>query len=447
MTQVSVAGFLVQDATSRRSKVYGSIVWLDPVSGEANMASAYGGLSQLGNKTLTHVRDHAAQTSAPRSRPAVGHTPADVVDAFSKRWDEKAVSRNYTTQLGGPVVVQVPSDVLTDHQAAVRCVLADHISGFTQSGTPGEVATRALMPSNSTQVAAPSRAARPTLTGSGTAPVILPNGEPYYPRMIGGVTDVDLLRTAREHGMAVGFYGAAGTGKSTAAIAAFGDELISYTFNDSTTPASLIGSWVPDNSAPSGFSYRKGPLTRAAEEGRPFLADELSRAPEGTIPCLFSLLDSRRELVIEDLGGEIISAAPGFTIAATWNVEGVGVRPLDPAMLRRLAIKVEVTHDHSAAERRGVNPSLLKVARNLATRRATIVANGGFPTWVPSVPNLLASQQMLDAGLGEEIAVGALIAECPVDERSDDPDGAGTVMDVITAVFDVDSALTTTASI
>ena len=447
MTTVRVAGFLVQDISSPRNKVYGSIVWLDPATGEANMASAYGPMSQLRNKTLSHVRDHAPQTSARNSRPAVGHTPRSVADAFAARWDEKVSGRGYNTSLGGPVVVDVDGDLLIDHQTAVRVVFADHIKGVAASGTVAEVASAALgTQASTTNVAAPSRAARPALRGSGNAPVILPNGDPYYPRMIGGVTDVDLLRSARANDMAVGFYGAAGTGKSTAALAAFGDELISYTFHDDSTPASLIGSWVPDNSAPSGFSYRKGPLTRAAEEGRPFLADELSRAPQGTIPALFSLLDSRRELVLEDLGGEIVSAAPGFTVVATWNVEGIGVRALDPAMLRRLPIKVEVTHDYTAAERRGVNPSLLKVARNLATRRAAVLANGGFPTWVPSVPNLLASQTMLNAGLGEEVAVGALVAECPVDERLDDPDGTGTVMDVIREVFDVDSALTTAAA-
>ena len=56
---------------------------------------------------------------------------------------------------------------------------------------------------------------------------MLANGDTYYPRTVGGTTDVKLLRTLRSLKLGIGLKGEPGAGKTTLPEAAFGaDSLV-----------------------------------------------------------------------------------------------------------------------------------------------------------------------------------------------------------------------------
>ena len=435
MSIVEVAAWLVQDRTSPRKKVYGAAAWVDPATGEAMLFTAHGTQSQLTAATLVVMDEHDPNK---KMYGPVSHDPAQVAKRFEGRRDEK---RHYGDVLGGPAVVEVDESALADprNSKAIAKFLRDHIYRVAATGSISDVAHAALYGAvGAAPAATPSvPASRPTLApSSAVAPIDMPDGSQYFPRMVGGVTDVELLRCARTTLRAhIGLYGSTGTGKSTLPVAAFGADNVIYSkMHGDSKVADLLGKFVPaapgDQSA-SGFVFRPGPLYIAMREGKVFVADEINRAPSETVAVLLGATDASRTVVLDDLPGQTLTAADGFMVVATWNEHGVGTAPLDEAILRRLAVKVEVTNDYDAAARRGVGSTLLKVARNLATMRASAIANDELPTWVIPVATLLECQAMADAGLGDEIVVGTLAAACPEEYRTDE------VLSAIETVFNV----------
>lgn len=437
MSIVEVAAWLIQDPTSPRKKVYGAAAWVDPATGEAMLFTAHGTQSQLTAATLVVMDEHDLNK---KQYGPVSHDPAQVADRFIGRRADKS---HYGTVLGGPAVVEVDeSELANPHNSkAIAKFLRDHVYQLAATGSVAGVVRDALYGALG---AAPAAAPAPTVPtsrpplapSSAVAPIDMPDGSQYFPRMVGGVTDVELLRCARTTLRAhIGLYGSTGTGKSTLPVAAFGADNVVYSkMHGDSKVADLLGKFVPaapgDQSA-SGFVFRPGPLYIAMREGKVFVADEINRAPSETVAVLLGATDASRTVVLDDLPGQTLTAADGFMVVATWNEHGVGTAPLDEAILRRLAVKVEVTNDYDAAARRGVGPTLLKVARNLATMRASAIANDELPTWVIPVATLLECQAVADAGLGDEIVVGTLAAACPEEYRTDE------VLSAIETVFNV----------
>ena len=436
MAKITVAAFLIQ-AASARSKVYGSAVWIDPTTGNACMYSAYGPETRLHNGTLTALNDMKAN----RKRSATPTSARGAAQSFADRYDEKAhASRydaarpDYSVILGGPTTVEVDEAVLADPEQGFKTFFRDHIAGSASTGSLSDVAAIALGAGASAPTVTPSAssARKPSAPRSSTAGIALADGGTYYPRMIGSMLDVDVLRAARAMRVSVALIGQSGTGKTTLPEAAFGaDNVLVHQFHGESRVTDVIGGFVPaeaDDNAPSGYVFRKGSLIRAMEEGLVWVGDEISRAPSEVVSILLAAMDFRRTVTVDALPGHTVTAADGFMVCGTWNPDGVNVKPIDPALVRRFGLPIEVRNDYDAVARRGVGTQLIKVATNLTTKNSERLANGEFGVWAPSAALLLDLQKMHDAGLGDEIVTGALMGHAP-DEDHD------TVAEVITRVY------------
>ena len=71
-----------------------------------------------------------------------------------------------------------------------------------------------------------------------------PNGHRYDPPVIGGVPAIPLLKHQRHLRRHTALNGEPGSGKTTMAEVAFGDELVQCPFDGSTTEDGVVGQWL-----------------------------------------------------------------------------------------------------------------------------------------------------------------------------------------------------------
>lgn len=415
---MKVAAWLVQNPDSAQSKVYGAAAWVDD-AGNAVYCTAHGGYSTLRSSSMRVTVETAPNRVIP----------SDIAAAFEAKLNDRQKS-GYNAVLAAPCVFDYSGLATEPVENITRQVLRAVSQGFGDDRPSALDAATEVVGG----AAAPAPVRRPTprrrsvkkpkLSPSALAPIPLPDGGEYFPRMVGGVTDVDLLRKARTVlRQSCGLYGGTGSGKTTLPVAAFGHDLVIIEGHEELTVADLVGQFVPAPdgvTSASGFVFVPGPLLTAVEEGRPVLINELTRIPGTTLAKLFSVMDFQRTLTVEALGGKVVKAADGFWVCATWNDQGEGLHELDEALLRRFPIRLLVENDYTAAERRGVEARLVKIGRTLDTMRRQQIADGDIPVWTPSVATLLDVQNMINAGLGDEFAANALLTACPEHRRDDD---------------------------
>lgn len=92
-------------------------------------------------------------------------------------------------------------------------------------------------------------------------------------------------------------------------------KLYTVACHDDLSAADLIGRHLI---GPDGTYWQDGPLTRAVREGAICYLDEVVEARKDTTVVIHPLTDDRRILPI-DRTGEIIKAAPGFMMVASYN--------------------------------------------------------------------------------------------------------------------------------
>ena len=199
-----------------------------------------------------------------------------------------------------------------------------------------------------------------------------PSGEPYLPRLVGGIVDVTVVRAAIEQGWTVGLSGEPGSGKTTLAQVA-APELLQLTFHGETTVEDIVGRYNPDPTAASGFAWVDGPLLQAMREGRPFLADELPRAPQEVQAVFLSVCDHRRTYIdTSNPNVGQVDAADGFAVLIAYNPgSGFGI---PEALNDRIAFTVTVPTDLSTADNLGVPRPFVDAARALITANMTAQA-------------------------------------------------------------------------
>lgn len=246
-----------------------------------------------------------------------------------------------------------------------------------------------------------------------------PNGEAYHARKWGEHDDVMVLRKAREASQFILLYGAPGCGKTALVEAAFND-VISVLGTGDTELADFIGGYVQTPSG--GFIWEDGPLVRAAEEGRPFLIDEVGLVDPKVLAGMYGLMDGRREITITaNPERGTVKAKDGFYVIAATNPNAPGVR-LSEALLSRFVVQAEMTTDYLLAKKLGASQQIVTVAQNLNRRQAS-----GECAWAPQMREMLAFRD-ISKSFGTKFAIANIIAAAPEIDRP-------VVADVFTRVF------------
>jgi MoxR-like ATPase len=245
-----------------------------------------------------------------------------------------------------------------------------------------------------------------------------PNGQLYHPRLLSGVADVTALRRLREAGVPALLYGPPGTGKTSVAEAAYPD-LITVPGDGDTTVADLVGEYTQ---TPDGrYVFVDGPLVVAMTQGRCLFIDDATLIPPTVLAVVYPAMDGRREVVVKADRGRVVTAAPGFYVAAGHN-PGVHGAILSDALSSRFSAQIQVSTDYDLATALKIDRRAVRAARNLATRVRT-----GEIGWAPQLRELIAYQRIADA-LGTPAAAGNLIGIAPDEDRD-------TVATVIRAAF------------
>lgn len=242
--------------------------------------------------------------------------------------------------------------------------------------------------------------------------VLRPNGEEYKPREIMGHTDIALMRKFRETTIYFRLSGPPGAGKTAAVEGAFGDDLITVSGHGDMTVANFVGNYRP---LPDGtWKWEDGPLTKAMRQGKVLFVDEGTRIPSEVLNVLFSVMDGRNMLRLDDRPDDpIVHATKGFFVCMGYNPDTLGARPLDEALVSRFRVQIDVETDHATAKSLGVPALALKIAANLRTRDKKDKANGGPGNYVPEMRELLTFRDLVKQGFGEDFALATLVASCP----------------------------------
>lgn len=248
---------------------------------------------------------------------------------------------------------------------------------------------------------------------------VRPNGVEYHPRTVAGeFEDIALLRSARDDREHVLFYGPPGTGKSALAEAAFAadatddhDGLESIVGTADTTEADFVGSFVPDSTTASGFSWRPGPLHRSLMLNVPLLVDEIALIDPRVLSVLYPLMDGRGVLRITanpDL--EPVPVGDHWFVVAAYNPHVIGAN-LSEALRDRFSHHIEVGTDWQLAGDLGVPADIIAVAKALDLKR-----EAGEIAWSPQLRSLLSYASTTDRR-GRGYALANLLAKAPVDDR------------------------------
>lgn len=145
-------------------------------------------------------------------------------------------------------------------------------------------------------------------------------GLPPYHAHNGEVQDV---LEALAHGFNVLFIGPTGCGKTHLAqhvVGQAGKEMVTIQGTDGATYEDLVGYRTIEG---GNVRFVDGLIVRAMRAGHVLYVDEPNALPDGIRFALFSAMDHRRELTLAQNDGEVVKAAPGFTVLAAMN-EGTG---------------------------------------------------------------------------------------------------------------------------
>ncbi|MEU6158812.1 AAA family ATPase [Streptomyces sp. NPDC047130] len=268
---------------------------------------------------------------------------------------------------------------------------------------PGPAA--APSPVRAPRRSAPAPAAQNLQTGP--QPIVRPNGQQYHPRALADLPDIEALRRLRNTQVPVLLYGPPGTGKTSLIEAAFPD-LITVAGDGDTTVGDLIGEYIQNEKG--GYEFVYGPLVTAMQEGRALLLDDATLISPKVLAALYPAMDGRRQIQVKAHKGETITAAEGFYVIAGHN-PGVHGAVLTEALASRFSVQIQVGSDYDLAASLKINPTAVRIARNLAT-----LQKAGEIGWAPQLRELLAFQKIADV-LGADAAFSNLVGIAPLEDR------------------------------
>ncbi len=200
--------------------------------------------------------------------------------------------------------------------------------------------------------------------------------------------------------------------------AAFPD-LVTVAGDGDTAVADFVGEYTQTDDGRYEFVY--GPLVAAMTEGRVLFVDDATLISPKVLAVVYPAMDGRRQLMVKAHKGETIAATEGFYVVAGHN-PGVHGAVLTEALASRFGVQIQVATDYDLAAGLKVNPRVVRVARNLASRQRS-----GEVGWAPQLRELLAFKQV-EGVLGEDAAVQNLIGIAPEEDRD-------VVAEVVRSVF------------
>jgi len=240
--------------------------------------------------------------------------------------------------------------------------------------------------------------------------------EPIDPDFIWTPELAAVLSAADSKRQNVLLYGAAGTGKTSAAMqyaARTGRPFMRIAFDRTTEPADLKGGRYPSESG--GIDWHDGNLTRAFRvPGMVLLLDEPTLLRSGSLAVLQTALDTRR-LVLDT--GEVVHAAPDLFVIAADNTDLTGdatgryidTAPVNLAFGDRFAWRFAVDYLPEAKEidaistQTGLHREASKYLVEYATKTRN-EANGGTLTAPVTTRRLLAWARAVMSGFGSKYA-------------------------------------------
>ncbi|MBL8735266.1 MAG: CbbQ/NirQ/NorQ/GpvN family protein [Planctomycetes bacterium] len=258
-----------------------------------------------------------------------------------------------------------------------------------------------------------------------------PPSVPFY-RAIG--REKEILRAAASANLPVLLKGPTGCGKSRfveAMAHELGRPLLTVACNEETSAVDLCGRHLVVG---GDTVWQDGPAVRAARAGAILYLDEIAEARADVLVVIHPLADHRRQLWI-DRRNEVVTAAPGFLLVASFNPGYQGaLKELKPSTRQRF---VTLAFDWPEP---GVEAEI--VAAETGADAATCRRLCAFARKVRSQPELglaetvstrllVAAGRLIRAGVPPRAACEAAI----VQPLSDDRDVAAALTNAVALAF------------
>lgn len=246
--------------------------------------------------------------------------------------------------------------------------------------------------------------------------------------------ECDLFEMAHENGLPLLLKGPTGCGKTRFVehmAARLGKQLYTVACHDDLSASDLIGRYLLKGGE---TVWVDGPLTRAVREGGICYLDEVVEARKDVTVVLHPLTDTRRTLMIDRTGEELLAPA-GFMLVASYNPGYQNVlKRLKPSTRQRFLsisfdfpvseIEIAVVASESRLEPGRVAP-LVRLAGHIRKLSGMDLEEG------VSTRLLIYAATLMAGGMGVEQALEAAVIE----PLSDEPDVQQALRDLVATVY------------
>ncbi|GAA6198406.1 CbbQ/NirQ/NorQ/GpvN family protein [Pseudophaeobacter arcticus] len=246
--------------------------------------------------------------------------------------------------------------------------------------------------------------------------------------------ECDLFQTAYDNGLPLLLKGPTGCGKTRFVehmAAKMGKPLYTVACHDDLSAADLIGRYLLKGGE---TVWVDGPLTRAVREGGICYLDEVVEARKDVTVVLHPLTDTRRTLMIDRTGEELV-APKDFMLVASYNPGYQNVlKRLKPSTRQRF---LSVSFDFPAAE---TEVAVVAAESRLETGRvAPLVRLAGHIRRLSgmdleegvSTRLLIYAATLMAGGMGVDQALEAAVIE----PLSDEPDVQQALRDLVSTIY------------
>jgi hypothetical protein len=371
------------------------------------------GLSNKWNEVDTvTLNDMERITNKPVGIRVTDNDRADLNDkGYSPVLAVKAVNANNRSTPYGDHEYDVTS-VIGELMAHVRAqdsvVESMVIDNRMKSDTPPFIIQQNAVP---TQTSAPATDDHEMVLSLASIPP-LELASKYINRTIFGLKDFEVFDRCRAYNEDALIYGPTGPGKTTSVIAWAAERrlrLAQVSGNAALEPSQLIGKYIPDGTG--NFVWIDGPVTDVVRNGGVLILDEVNFISPKIYTVLYSLLDSRRALILLDHKGEVIEAHRDLTIFATMNPSYIGTVPLNFAFRNRFGVQIAWDYDDKVESKLIKNEAILVLIRQLRNE----AARGEIET--PISTNMAMELERFMTQFNYEFAIENFIAHFDLEEQ------------------------------